>query len=45
MEKADKALKLTVDLGGEQRTIISGIAMHYAPEELVGKDVVNESST
>lgn len=38
--KADKLLKLTVDLGTEQRTIISGIAKHYAPEDLVGKDVV-----
>ncbi|MBP2626299.1 MAG: Methionyl-tRNA synthetase [Firmicutes bacterium] len=38
--KADKLLKLTVDLGTEERTIISGIAKHYAPEELVGKDVV-----
>lgn len=38
--KADKLLKLTVDLGTEQRTIISGIAKHYAPEELIGKDVV-----
>ena len=33
-------LKLTVDLGSEERTIISGIAKHYAPEELIGKDVV-----
>jgi len=38
--KADKLLKLTVDLGTEERTIISGIAKHYTPEELVGKDVV-----
>lgn len=38
--KADKLLKLTVDLGTEERTIISGIAKHYAPEELIGKDVV-----
>lgn len=38
--KADKLLKLTVDLGSEERTIISGIAKHYAPEELIGKDVV-----
>lgn len=38
--KADKLLKLTVDLGTEQRTIISGIAKHYTPEELVGQDVV-----
>jgi len=38
--KADKLLKLTVDLGTEQRTIISGIAKHYTPEELVGQNVV-----
>ncbi len=35
--KADKLLKLTVDLGFEKRTILSGIAEYYAPEELVGK--------
>jgi methionyl-tRNA synthetase len=40
VEKADKLLKLTVDLGGEERTIISGISQHYAPEDLVGRDVV-----
>ena len=38
--KADKLLQVTVDLGTEQRTIVSGIAKHYAPEELIGKDVV-----
>lgn len=38
--KADKLLKLLVDLGSEQRTIVSGIALHYAPEEIVGKQVV-----
>ncbi|VBB06582.1 aminoacyl-transfer rna synthetases class-i signature [Lucifera butyrica] len=37
---ADKLLTLTVDLGLEQRTIVSGIAKHYTPEELVGKYVV-----
>ncbi|MGI6092024.1 MAG: methionine--tRNA ligase [Veillonellaceae bacterium] len=37
---ADKLLMLTVDLGTEQRTIVSGIAKHYAPEELVGQNVV-----
>lgn len=37
---ADKLLTLTVDLGSEQRTIVSGIAKHYAPEDLVGKHVV-----
>lgn len=35
--KADKLLKLTVDLGFEQRTILSGIAEYYQPEDLVGK--------
>ena len=35
--KADKLLKLTVDLGFEQRTILSGIAEYYQPEELVCK--------
>ncbi len=35
--KADKLLKLTVDLGFEKRTILSGIAAYYKPEELVGK--------
>ncbi|UYQ92010.1 methionine--tRNA ligase [Chitinophaga horti] len=37
--KADKLLKLTVDLGSEQRTVVSGIAMHYQPEDVVGKQV------
>ncbi|SHI49515.1 methionine--tRNA ligase [Propionispora hippei] len=37
---ADKLLLLTVDLGSEQRSIVSGIAKHYTPEELVGKNVV-----
>lgn len=40
VEGADRLLKLTVDLGSEQRTIVSGIAMHYTPDELVGKTVV-----
>ena len=38
--KADKLLKLEVDLGFEKRTIVSGIAMHFTPEEIVGKQVV-----
>jgi methionyl-tRNA synthetase len=37
--KADKLLKLEVDLGFERRTIVSGIALHYAPEEIIGKQV------
>ncbi len=39
VEKADKLLKLTVDLGFEERTILSGIAMHFAPEEVIGRQV------
>ncbi|HBS58452.1 MAG TPA: methionine--tRNA ligase subunit beta, partial [Firmicutes bacterium] len=38
--KADKLLKLEVDLGDERRTVVSGIAKHYAPEELIGKQIV-----
>ncbi|CUH95449.1 Methionine-tRNA ligase [Propionispora sp. 2/2-37] len=40
VKNADKLLLLTVDLGTEQRSIVSGIAKHYAPEELVGQHVV-----
>ena len=40
VEKADKLLKLEVDLGFEKRTIVSGIALHFSPEEIVGKKVV-----
>lgn len=39
VEKADKLLKLTVDLGSEQRIIVSGIATQFMPEELIGKQV------
>ena len=39
IEKADKLLKLTVDLGFETRTIVSGIAKHFKPEELSGQKV------
>jgi methionyl-tRNA synthetase len=40
VEKADKLLKLEVDLGVEKRTIVSGIALHFSPQEIVGKQVV-----
>ena len=40
VEKADKLLKLTIDLGNETRTIVSGIALHYRADEMVGKQVV-----
>ena len=38
--KSKKLLKLTVTLGAEPRTIVAGIAQHYAPADLVGKKVV-----
>ncbi len=39
MEKSDKLLKLTIDAGVDQRTILSGIAKHYTAEEMIGKQV------
>ncbi|HEY9488342.1 MAG TPA: methionine--tRNA ligase subunit beta, partial [Chryseosolibacter sp.] len=39
MEKSNKLLKLTIDSGVDTRTILSGIAQHYSPEEIVGKQV------
>jgi methionyl-tRNA synthetase len=38
--KADKLLRLEVDLGYEQRQILAGIAEHYAPEDLIGRKIV-----
>ncbi len=40
VEKADKLLKLEVDLGFEKRTIVSGIALHFEPAAIIGKQVV-----
>lgn len=40
VEKADKLLKLTIDMGVETRTIVSGIAQHFKPEDLTGQQVV-----
>jgi len=40
IKKSKKLLKLKVDLGGEVRQVISGIAQHYKPEDLIGKYVV-----
>jgi len=37
--KADKLLQLTVNLGFETRIIVSGIALHFAPEDIIGKQV------
>ena len=38
--ETEKLLKLKVDLGTEQRELVSGIAKHYAPADLIGKNVV-----
>ncbi|MFM6952614.1 MAG: methionine--tRNA ligase [Bacteroidota bacterium] len=40
VEKADKLLKLTLQVGSEERTVVSGIALHFQPEEVVGKQVL-----
>jgi len=40
VEKADKLLKLEVDLGSERRTIVSGIAQHFNAEDIIGRQVV-----
>ena len=40
VEKSDKLLKLKVSLGDEERTIVSGIAQYYEPQELIGKNVI-----
>lgn len=40
VKKADKLLKLQLDLGYEKRQVVSGIAKFYKPEELVGKRVI-----
>lgn len=39
VEKTDKLLKLVVDTGIDKRTVVSGIAEHYQPEEIIGKTV------
>ncbi|WP_085993751.1 methionine--tRNA ligase [Oceanobacillus senegalensis] len=40
VKRADKLLKIQLDLGTEKRQIVSGIAKYYKPEELVGKKVI-----
>ncbi|MEC1534035.1 methionine--tRNA ligase [Bacillus haynesii] len=40
VKKADRLLKLQLDLGFEKRQVVSGIAKHYKPEELVGRKVI-----
>ena len=43
--KSKKLLKLTVDVGTEQRTLVAGIAEAYEPEALVGRTIVDRRST
>lgn len=38
--KSKKLLRLSIDLGGEKRQIVAGVAQHYAPESLIGKRIV-----
>ncbi len=40
VEKSNKLLKFTIDTGVDKRTILSGVAKHFSPEEMVGKKVV-----
>ena len=40
IEGADRLLKLQVDLGTEKRQVVAGIAEHYTPEALIGKQVI-----
>ncbi len=40
MKKADKLLRIQLDLGYEKRQVVSGIAKHYDPEQLIGKKVI-----
>tara|TARA_B100000925_G_C21862771_1_gene410721 strand:- start:525 stop:827 length:303 start_codon:yes stop_codon:yes gene_type:complete len=39
VEKADKLLKLTIDTGIDIRTVVSGIAEHYSPKDIIGQKV------
>ena len=40
VEKSKKLLRLQVDLGDERRQILAGIKEHYAPEDMVGKQII-----
>ena len=40
VKKSRKLIKMMVSLGNEERTVVSGIAEHYKPEELIGKQVI-----
>jgi methionyl-tRNA synthetase len=40
VEKTDKLLKMTLDVGGKPRQVVSGIAEHYSPEDMIGRNVI-----
>ncbi len=40
VENSNKLVRLVVDIGDEKRQIVAGIAKFYAPEELVGKNII-----
>ncbi len=40
VEKADKLLRMRIDLGFEERTVVSGIAKHFNPDDIIGRKVV-----
>ena len=40
VQKSDKLLKFDLDIGTEHRTVLSGIAKYYQPEELIGKSLI-----
>jgi methionyl-tRNA synthetase len=39
-EGANKLLKLQIDLGGEKRQIVAGIAQNYSPDQIIGKTII-----
>ena len=39
VKKADRLLHITLDVGSETREVVSGIAEHYSPEDIIGKQV------
>ncbi len=39
VEGTDKLVKLTIDMGDEERTLVAGIADTYSPEEMIGKEI------
>ena len=40
VEKSNKLLKLQIDLGGETRQLVAGIAQQYTPESMVGREII-----